>query len=461
MPPKQRQLKKNEKSPAKATAASDTTAPAEAVKDVQGAQQPAAPPSSSSFTLLLIAFSFLVRSLAVPYFGTFVVTGMLSRWSGYPSAYTATGVTCAVEALDGPKFCEHEIIFEEQGVALLSCDPGRGEWNTVMGPLSDPNPRGKLWLFDYANSKQSKEIELKGFPIDTDFHPLGMTLYKDATKTSLFVINHQRTGPSIEAFTIDPVQGMSLGSVNYQNSIEAHSDIRSANSIVALDHEHFYVTNDHAWPRLEHGDLWATVETYTATMYPQTFITHIDNSGPTPKFTRAFKGLPFVNGLASGSNGTIYSASSVAGSVSIFQPVNATNPVLVRLDEIFFGYSLDNVHVSHGVTPELDTIVVAGHPNTLALTRKAKDPHSSKKSPSWISFARRRQPQESARAAKPDGWHEPRYSARWETRTVYEDDGSKFSSITGAGVDMKRDVLVAPGLYETGVLVCRGIRNVL
>jgi hypothetical protein len=37
------------------------------------------------------------------------------------------------------EFCEHAEILhgapDLDGWALLNCDPGRGEWNTVMGPL--------------------------------------------------------------------------------------------------------------------------------------------------------------------------------------------------------------------------------------------------------------------------------------------------------------------------------------
>lgn len=427
-------------------------------------QEEVANAQKSYLTLGLLGISLLLRSIALPYYTTFYITGRVSRWS-YPSQYTAPGVVCNVEALDGPKFCEHEIIFEDQGVALLSCDPGRGEWNTVMGPLTNPDPRGKLWLYDYANTKTSKEIELDGFPVDADFHPLGMNYYADATKSSLFVINHQRTGPTIETFSIDFSAGMSTNSVNYEKTIAATTEIRSANSIVALDHKHLYVTNDHAWPRLEHGHLWAEAETYLATIFPQTFITHVDLTGPQPSFIQAYEGLSFANGIAIGSNGTLYAASSVAGTVTILTPVSSENHRLRRNGEVQFGYTLDNVHVIPGSKPELDTLVVGGHPNTIATSRLAKNPHAgSQKSPSWISIARLRQPAGGSSIlprVKPEGWHEPRANAQWEMRTIYEDDGSHFSTATGASVDLKRDALLAPGLYETGLLVCRGIKNIL
>ena len=51
-------------------------------------------------------------------------------------------------------FCEDQTFWELHDATgnvverpvIVSCDPGRKAWNTVMGPLRDPNPLGALWL---------------------------------------------------------------------------------------------------------------------------------------------------------------------------------------------------------------------------------------------------------------------------------------------------------------------------
>ncbi|KAJ1307873.1 hypothetical protein OPQ81_001953 [Rhizoctonia solani] len=72
------------------------------------------------------------------------------------------------------KFCEDGHIFAP-GIAIFSCDPGRHEWNTVMGPMLNPDPRGNLWALHYNSTTNEKlyPLELTNFPTDADFHPLG------------------------------------------------------------------------------------------------------------------------------------------------------------------------------------------------------------------------------------------------------------------------------------------------
>lgn len=471
MAPTLRKGKVQDQASAKKETQDEVDAPRSAKVETTGPEQPVpfTRPRASYVPALFFAATFLFKSFVPPTYNALKVLGLFGRGT-LPSAYTAPGVSCAVEALDGPKFCEHEIVFEEEGVVLLSCDPGRGEWNTVMGPLKDPGPRGKLWLYDYANTKRSRELALDHFPVEYDFHPLGIAHFSDALKTTLFVINHRRTGPSIESFSIDPSLGLQM-TLKHENTVPAQADIRSANGLVALDHKHLYVTNDHAWTRLEAGGAWAMTETLTGPIYGRSWVTHIDLSQDPPLLTRSAQGLPFANGIASGQGGTIYVASSSLGSVQVLERTNASSTLLRKKGEIQFGYAIDNVHVFASTASSTaggrggDVVLVGGHPSFLSLVKLAANPHADLVAPSWLSLATARTETETEKDTKSravgsgkPSWHAPTRNAAWDTRTLYQDDGHHFSSSTGAAVDSKRDVLVGTGLYETGVLVCRGVR---
>lgn len=466
-------------------------------------------PRASRLPAIFFGCSALLQMVLIPTYAALKTTGMVGR-SSYPSNYAAPGLVCEKVVEDGPKFCEHELLFHAEGLAVLSCDPGRHEWNTVMGPLRNPEPRGKLWLFDYADTKNARELDLSGFPDSFDFHPLGLESFTDSLKSSLFVVNHQRTGPSIEIFSLDPSRGMSL-ELTYQRSIPASSDIKSANAIAALSHDEIYVTNDHVWPRLEQGSFWAMTESVLNILWAQTWITHIHI--PSLSTTRAYTGFPFANGIAKGTDGSLYVASSSAGSVSRFEAINASTPLLRRMDEIKVGYSIDNIHIipasGHGGGTRAssssdgddggtknpicqDSIVAGGHPSFITLIQQSKYGLSGPKSPSWISLATpiadneeqdhkssganddaseaydgkegqgqakqqggaRETTQQHKRDMKP---HEPTAQKGWRKRTLFQDSGSYFQTATGGAIDFQRGVLVSGGLYETGVLVCTGL----
>ena len=436
-------------------------------------------PKASFMPAYMFGGSMVVRMLLVPIIGLLATAGITSRFK-YPPAYAADGVQCTVEALDGPTFCEHELVFPE-GVAILSCDAGRAEWNTVMGPVIDPDPRGQLWLYDYAKTKKSTALELNGFPA-LDFHPLGMAHIDD----TLFVINHGRFTPTIEVFELD--RNFKL---TYKRTIGPHEDIRAANALVAKSATELYVTNDHAYPILSTSALQSSLETFSGVVYPRTFVTHVDISGAEPVFTRAAGNIPFSNGIAKGTTDeTYYVVSTTRGSVIVFKPVNETSPILQKVEELTFGFLLDNIdvvprtseHVDENgktVTYTTDEIYVGGHAKLYGkdglVAAKAGahlDGPERKKAPSWLASARRYTATERRRLTddkslkgqlypQPSGaiWHEPKHEPKsgWRKRTIYQNDGTEFRTATGMAVDVVRNLSVSGGLYEKGVLVCRGV----
>ncbi|WAQ89037.1 hypothetical protein PtA15_10A460 [Puccinia triticina] len=180
------------------------------------------------------------------------------------------------------KYCEDLLHWKEAGVAIASCDQGRPEWNTVLGPLKNPDPRGRLFVYHLPENeprapiKQPQpwvyELELTGFPAGKDFHPLGLELHQLTENSArLFLVNHRRDRSVIEVFKLEfnsPAGSSSEDSKSQKLSLTwertlAHALISTPNAIVALDSNSFLVTNDHYINRRAHPALHV-LETWLA-----------------------------------------------------------------------------------------------------------------------------------------------------------------------------------------------------
>ena len=117
--------------------------------------------------------------------------------------------------IDDFKYCEDAVfwdIYPHTGQphsthrAIISCDAGRKAWNTVMGPLLDPQPKGSLWILDVVKGAAPVRLDLAGFPQDHDFHPLGLDIYPshDGESSVPFVVNHARGRTCVEQFSVSP-----------------------------------------------------------------------------------------------------------------------------------------------------------------------------------------------------------------------------------------------------------------
>lgn len=344
-----------------------------------------------------------------------------------------------------------------------------------MGPLSNPNPKGGLFLLDYNSSFEGsmnnepiyKTIELLGFPGEHDFHPLGFDIFFEngVNKGNLFVINHQRTGPTIEGFefTLPNMPLSSLGTVDavYKGTIPAQEAIKSANSIVALSATEVLVTNDHKWTTMHDGKVWAMIETLSnrrRSTVAYLKIPDLHGSGRSIITAQAISHLSFPNGIGRGRDGSIYVASSTKGTVGVYKFTNQTN--LMQTDEIKFGYPIDNLEVTQDVNDagEIeDVVVVGGHPDFFAFMNVAWNPHAESPSitaPSWISEARQLSSLRRETTVPLKGQLESSPQKNWVTKTLYQDDGKFFRTTTGASVDYQRGTMIGTGLYQNGILFC-------
>ncbi|PWN41727.1 hypothetical protein IE81DRAFT_157565 [Ceraceosorus guamensis] len=162
-------------------------------------------------------------------------------------------------------FCEDVLFLEgldHEGdvtpLLLATCDPGRGEWNTVMGPLKEPQPRGGLWVWDPANPSAepvllSPSLNTTQDPFPDSFHPLGAAMYPSSSgdePSTLLVVNHASTHSTIEVFSIS-IHGESgvpraeRIKLSHRGTISDALATHTPNSIAMLSQDSFLVTNDH------------------------------------------------------------------------------------------------------------------------------------------------------------------------------------------------------------------------
>ncbi|KFH43163.1 hypothetical protein ACRE_061160 [Hapsidospora chrysogenum ATCC 11550] len=158
---------------------------------------------------------------------------------------------------DHMRNCEDMFMDSTSGFAIVSCNPGRDDWNTVMvgspppeftrgalverpqGNYVDSSGHGSLYLYRYADAadKPPALIPLEGF--DAPFHPLGVT-YHRASQT-LAVANHGGEQASVEVFTLEPKVPRAL----FRQSISDPAKLPTPNSLVFLNATHLYASNSH------------------------------------------------------------------------------------------------------------------------------------------------------------------------------------------------------------------------
>lgn len=351
------------------------------------------------------------------------------------------------------KNCEDVVMDESRGIALLSCDPSRDHWDTIMvgshlpsqmeynickaatdelsqgtSNITDPSDAGGIYKFDYAsNSNTVVRLPFSNFPSPLDFHPLGITYL--ATSSTLFIVNHRSSGPAIEVFSY--TDG-STGSLHHVRTL-THPLIHTPNALTALSATSLLITNDHyfsirKWPFL------STVEAYLA--LPIGSIIHLDFSTPDAVSATQLARLPLPNGIAMMNETSLAVASTSRPGVYLYE-VHRPSDGKIKLElkrVIKTRFAPDNLRLdSQG------RLLVAGHPH----------PPSVEKAIQWSKRA------DSPRDAgvRP---RSPSWVAEWDggrARDLYVGEEYGFSST--AVRDVGRGVVVVVGLFERGVLVGR------
>lgn len=389
------------------------------------------------------------------------------------------------------QFCEDATFWEHRDAngivverpVILSCDAGRRKWNTVMGPLHDPEPRGSLWLYvseplvtdgrhksALPSRKRAHPIFLANYPSNHDFHPLGIAIWPShgGNSSNLFVVNHARKRTVIEQFVLSPEKPTEA--VHIRTIMNPY--FLSPNALALTSPTSFYVTNDHLMTRrLPHllGHILPEIESTLA--LPLAFVLHVTLNDSTPnkdsiasvQFAKMFTSFP--NGIAlSPSGDEVAIACSPMGQVGIFRRDPTTNALTPKYT-VSVPFLADNVHYKK----EHDgpaSLIVAGHPNLPSL-KKVAIGVTGAVAPSWVVAVVPKSEDDKNLRTTFDSEAPTSAATRitkdgvgWTLKTLFqsggdEENGGFGGSATGL-VDPDSGALWVTGLYaREGAIMCK------
>ncbi|KAJ2936665.1 hypothetical protein H1R20_g427, partial [Candolleomyces eurysporus] len=376
-------------------------------------------------------------------------------------------------------YCEDTVLWElydkvgdtraSSRLLIATCDANRKSWNTVMGPLRDPNPRGTLWVYNPSTERsQPKRVTLKDYPEGHDFHPLGFEIWPSygGNSSNLYVINHARERTFIEQFAINPSNPTIAEHIRTISS----PYFVAPNSVALTSPDSFYVTNDHLitrrWPII--GPIVPSVESIFA--LPLAFISHVTLKPPSaePRSSEieshafAAKFIPFPNGISISSDGRQAAVASSSLARIFFYSRDPTTNVLTPQNDktVILPFCPDNVRFTEGESEGEEELLVAGHPHFPSIIALAKNVTGAT-SGSWvvsiIPSTNHDQRSFDTQAAVSTSQFVSAGSG-YTLKTLFQSNGEKggFASSTTGIRNPDTGAIYVAGLYaEKGVMECR------
>jgi len=399
---------------------------------------------SSGFTFRFLLGVILAPFFAIWLYGRLVAVPQVLIYNAPDRLIPVNGFKeYSVKFTDQVRNCEDGIVVPDNKVAILSCDPGRDLWNTVMGIFTEPLtaiPHGQLFLYQYGSQKLSDEeavvpIELVEFPEISSFHPLGIDYHQPSG--TLFVCNHAYEGARIEVFSLD---------ISANRPVATHKRtivsplLRTPNAIAALNDHEFYVTNDHYF-RAKDFRWLALLESYGA--IPGGSLAHVNlspgnggaNGGDLE--VRTVSRIPFANGVTLLNESRIAVASTTTPSVNLYDILPDRS---VRLSgTIKVSFLPDNLS-----TDDRGVLLIAGHPHAPSMEKlihsrlecvraggqDLSQCHRASSSPSWVA----------------------EWTELGGLKNLYV-SRSEYGTSTTAARDASNKFGIITGLYEKGILV--------
>ncbi|KAJ3925580.1 MAG: hypothetical protein NXY57DRAFT_948943 [Lentinula lateritia] len=359
------------------------------------------------------------------------------------------------------KYCEDASFWDhydadgklEERRVVVSCDSGRREWNTVMGPLLDPVPRGSLWIYSPI-SGETAHLTLENFPAEHTFHPLGVEIYPSYSGNAsyMYVVNHAAKKTVIEQFRVSP-----SSSVAKHIRTLSHPFFVASNALALTSPTSFYVTKDHVFTkRLPYvGAVLPMVETILG--IPLSFAGHvIINPDETAEAAVLSHNVvaPFVafsNGLSISPSGLELAIASTSIGTVYFYSRNTSTNALTFSTSVQLPFPPDNVKYDHD-----GNLVVSGHPHFPTLLQLVAGKVDI--APSWVLSISRI---EGAVTAEYD-LNAPLSAstivpspANHTVQTLFQSNGKIFTSSTSGLIDTLSGNLYVTGLYaEDGAIIC-------
>jgi arylesterase/paraoxonase len=295
---------------------------------------------------------------------TLDIYGAFTSVPSHPLAGQCTAITGIQGpediAIDFPSKLAFISAFDRRAAAAHKWSSQDGIYATSLTSAEVFTPaakRGTLKVtFTLEKNVASRAMtRLAGTP--ADFHPHGISLYRDANGLVLMAINHHADGTSsVEAFDVK-IAGDTV-SLSETGNIESR-ELVAPNAIVALDRARFFVTNDH-------GSTTATGKMLEDVLIlPRANVLFFDGM----VFRPAADHLAFPSGLAISPDGhRLYVTEANARRLDTF----ALNPESGQLEQqgtLDIATNLDNVRFDdHG------TLWLGSHPKGLAMVAYSRDP---------------------------------------------------------------------------------------
>ncbi|KAG6330597.1 hypothetical protein ID866_8490 [Astraeus odoratus] len=354
---------------------------------------------------------------------------------------------------------------------LLGCDPNLKLWNTVLGPMLDPEPSGYLWLYATDTGSLSP-VTRANYPEGHTFHPFGVAVYpsKNGAVSNLFVVNQAEENSTVEHFVLDPAQPTVAQHIRTLTS----PYFVAPNSIALTSPTSFYLSNDHLMTRrlpVPYGEILANTETLYA--IPLGWLAHVTldpESSVGFQHTFVVQQVPFANGVSVSPDGSqVALASSSSLQVSLYDRNTTTNALTFR-NSVKTPFFPDNVRYDDD-----GTLNVAGHPDLQAVVLVAANVTGAV-APSW-AISIRPITASSTLVGKvvsdlPRGiynllgslmtqWNPvtfPSSSVPYsEVITLFQSDGTVFQTSTTPLIDRRTGTFYLSGLFQDGMLVCSSV----
>ncbi|OJD28472.1 hypothetical protein ACJ73_00133 [Blastomyces percursus] len=280
------------------------------------------------------------------------------------------------------------IICREHGIAIINFDPSRSDWNTAMGIFRNPDPRGSLYIYDYAAAGTNKELELTGFLVISISTLLGIT-----SSAALQIPRQGCLLPIISELGVPWRYSTSTmtylkQSMLQQYLITTRLSFRQIISHLSPTHNFTSRTILAIWRRPDLSGL--KIETYFS--MPWSWVTFVDLSSP--EYLKCA-----IVAMITLAGKEVIVASSGNDAVYVYQRDPQSNLLSSSRETIPLSFHPDNVNFDHSLDisdPTLfDTegrflrgVTVGGHPFLIKLKRMINNPEKLN-APSWVAEGRR------------------------------------------------------------------------
>ncbi|KFA72017.1 hypothetical protein S40288_07660 [Stachybotrys chartarum IBT 40288] len=340
--------------------------------------------------------------------------------------------------------CEDVVLLRDRRIALLACDPGRDNWNTVMGDFVhgvEPDANAQLYAYKYDSEDPDALVRIEIVGLNDELRTIGFDFHEPSAM--LLLTNHLRQGgPRIEQLRLD----LDTFTATHLRSL-SHPLISIPNAIAVQSDSQFFVTNQHRFVAARGRLLWF-LESYLAPPLANVVHARILASGEVDAHVVARQAYP--NGITLLNSTTLAVAATSQRLVHLYT-VDKAKPGLsyptLRPERTIRGLPFlpDNL-----VTAPDGALLIAGHPHLPSLTAFS---HSRRicHRPEILAGAG------TDAARKCENTRGASWVGEWTPQVGFRDIYSGWDYPTSATVVRNREhgMGIVAGLYAKGISVWR------